>query len=66
MHSRNITNLLYSKISARPCWYLRDFSKVKIEIPVDRESAEPWHGAFEDWRYQEIGEILVVIQVKRM
>ena len=25
-------------------WYLRDHSKVKIEIPVDGYDAEPWNG----------------------
>ena len=25
-------------------WYLRDHSKVKIEIPVDGYNAEPWNG----------------------
>ncbi len=25
-------------------WYLRDHSKVNIEIPVDGYDAEPWNG----------------------
>ena len=25
-------------------WYLRDYSKVKIEIPVDGYDAEAWNG----------------------
>jgi len=28
----------------RAGWYLRDHSKVKIEIPVDDYDAEPWNG----------------------
>jgi len=28
----------------RAGWYLRDHSKVKIEIPVDGYDAEPWNG----------------------
>ena len=28
----------------RAGWYLRDHSRVKVEIPVDGYDAEPWNG----------------------
>lgn len=39
-------------------WYLRDHSKVKIEIPVDGYDAEPWNGITDYTLYRENGEVL--------
>jgi len=37
-------------------WYLRDYSKVKIEIPVDGYDAEPWNGITDYCLYRETGK----------
>jgi len=39
-------------------WYLRDHSRVKIEIPVDGYDAEPWNGISDYTLYRENGEVL--------
>jgi type I site-specific restriction endonuclease len=36
-------------------WYLRDRSKVKIDIPVDGYDAEPWNGVSDYTLYRENG-----------
>ena len=41
-------------------WYLRDHSKVKIEIPVDGYDAEPWNGVSDYCLYRENGEVLAI------
>jgi type I restriction enzyme R subunit len=46
-------------------WYLRDHSRVKIEIPVDGYDAEPWNGVSDYCLYRENGEVLAVIEAKR-
>jgi type I restriction enzyme R subunit len=46
-------------------WYLRDYSKVKIEIPVDGYDAEPWNGVSDYCLYRENGEVLAVVEAKR-
>ncbi len=46
-------------------WYLRDHSKVKIEIPVDGYDAEPWNGVTDYCLYRENGEVLAVVEAKR-
>jgi len=38
-------------------WYLRDHSKVKIEIPVDGYDAEPFNGVTDYCLYRENGEV---------
>jgi len=45
-------------------WYLRDYSKVKIEIPVDGYDTEPWNGVTDYCLYRENGEVLPVGVVK--
>ena len=42
----------------RAGWYLRDHSKVKIEIPVDGYDAAPWNGVSDYCLYRENGEVL--------
>ena len=42
-------------------WYLRDHSKVKIEIPVDGYDAEPWNGVTDYTLYRENGEVLAEV-----
>lgn len=42
-------------------WYLRDHSKVKIEIPVDGYDAEPWNGISDYILLRENGEVLAVV-----
>jgi type I restriction enzyme R subunit len=46
-------------------WYLRDHSRVKIEIPVDGYDAEPWNGVSDYCLYRENGEVLAVVEAKR-
>ncbi len=46
-------------------WYLRDHSKVKIEIPVDGYDAEPWNGVTDYALYRENGEVLAVVEAKK-
>jgi len=46
-------------------WYLRDYSRVKIEIPVDGYDAEPWNGVSDYCLYRENGEVLAVVEAKR-
>jgi type I site-specific restriction endonuclease len=46
-------------------WYLRDHSKVKIEIPVDGYDAEPWNGVSDYTLYRENGEVLAVVEAKK-
>ncbi|MCJ7586052.1 MAG: DEAD/DEAH box helicase family protein, partial [Anaerolineales bacterium] len=46
-------------------WYLRDHSKVKIEIPVDGYDAEPWNGVTDYCLYRENGEVLAVVEAKK-
>ena len=43
-------------------WYLRDHSRVKIEIPVDGYDAEPWNGVSDYTLYRENGEVLVEVK----
>ena len=43
-------------------WYLRDHSKVKIEIPVDGYDAEPWNEVSDYRLYRENGEVLAVVE----
>jgi len=47
-------------------WYLRDHSRVKIEIPVDGYDAELWNGVTDYCLYRENGEVLAVVEAKRM
>lgn len=49
----------------RAGWYLRDHSRVKIEIPVDGYDAEPWNGVTDYTLYRENGEVLAVVEAKR-
>ena len=43
----------------RAGWYLRDYSKVKIEIPADGYGAEPWNGVSDYTLSRENGEVYV-------
>jgi len=49
----------------RAGWYLRDHSKVKIEIPVDGYDAEPYNGVTDYTLYRENGEVLAVVEAKK-
>jgi type I restriction enzyme R subunit len=46
-------------------WYLRDKTKVGIEIPVDGHDAEPWNGVTDYILLRENGEVLAVVEAKR-
>ncbi|MBV6400000.1 MAG: hypothetical protein CNIPEHKO_00281 [Anaerolineales bacterium] len=46
-------------------WYLRDHSKVGIEIPADGYDAEPWNGVTDYCLYRENGEVLAVVEAKK-
>jgi type I site-specific restriction endonuclease len=50
----------------KAAWYLRDHSRVKIEIPVDGYDAEPWNGVSDYCLYRENGEVLGVVEAKRV
>jgi type I site-specific restriction endonuclease len=43
-------------------WYLRDHSKVKLEIPVDWYDAEPWNCVTDYCLYRANGEVLAVVE----
>lgn len=45
-------------------WYLRDHTKIKIEIPVDGYDAEPWNGISDYCLYRENGEVPVLSLVE--
>jgi len=45
-------------------WFLRDKTKVKIEIPVDGYDAAPWNGITYYSLYRENGEILAIVEAK--
>jgi len=49
----------------RAGWFLRDHSKVKIEVPVDGYDKEPWNGVSDYCLYRENGEILAVVEAKK-
>ena len=46
-------------------WYLRDHSKVQIEIPVDGYDAEPWNGVSDCCLYRENGENFAIVEPKK-
>jgi type I restriction enzyme R subunit len=46
-------------------WFLRDHSRVKIEIPVDGYNAEPFNGVTDYCLYRENGEVLAVVEAKK-
>lgn len=46
-------------------WFLRDHSRVKIEIPVDGYDAEPWNGVTDYALYRENGEVLADVEAKK-
>jgi hypothetical protein len=46
-------------------WYLRDHTKVKIEIPVDGYDGEPWNGVSDYTLYRENGEVLAAVEAKK-
>ena len=46
-------------------WYLRDHSKVKIEIPEDGYDAEPWNGVTNYTLYRENWEVSAVVEAKK-
>jgi len=43
-------------------WYLRDHSRVKTEIPVDGNDAEPWNGISDYTLYRENGALLAMVE----
>src|SRR5512137_2239780 len=45
-------------------WYLRDHTKVKIEIPVDGYNVEPWNGVTDYCLNRENGDDLAVSKPK--
>jgi type I restriction enzyme R subunit len=47
-------------------WDLRDASQVGFEIPVDGAGAEPWNGVTDYSLYRPNGEIIAVVEAKRM
>ncbi|MDW8279475.1 MAG: DEAD/DEAH box helicase family protein [Anaerolineales bacterium] len=49
----------------RAGWYLRDHSRVRIEIPVDGYNKEPWNGVTDYCLYRENGDVLAVVEAKK-
>ncbi len=47
-------------------WNLLDPSQVGFEIPVDGAGAEPWNGITDYSLYRPNGEIIAVVEAKRM
>lgn len=47
-------------------WNLNDPSQVGFEIPVDGAGAEPWNGITDYSLYRPNGEIIAVVEAKRM
>lgn len=47
-------------------WNLRDSQQVALEIPVDGAGAEPWNGVTDYCLYQPNGEVIGVVEAKRM
>ncbi len=47
-------------------WNLSDASQVGFEIPVDGAGAEPWNGITDYSLYRPNGEIIAVVEAKRM
>ena len=47
-------------------WNLANRSQVKFEISVDGEDAEPWNGVTDYSLYRANGEIIAVVEAKRM
>lgn len=46
-------------------WFLRDHSRVRIEIPVDGYDAAPWNGITDYCLYRPNGEALGVVEAKK-
>jgi len=46
-------------------WYLRDHTRVRIEIPVDGYDAAPWNGVTDYCLYRENGEVIAIVEAKR-
>ena len=46
-------------------WFLRDHSKLGIEIPVDGYDKEPWNGVTDYCLFRENGEVLAVVEAKK-
>jgi type I site-specific restriction endonuclease len=46
-------------------WFLRDHSKVRVEIPVDGYDAEPWNGVTDYCLYRENGDVLAMVEAKK-
>ena len=51
---------------AKAGWNLGNRSQVRFEIPVDGENAEPWNGITDYSLYRPNGEIIAVVEAKRM
>src|SRR2546423_2961756 len=47
-------------------WNLHDGTQVALEIPVDGAGAEPWNGITDYCLYRPNGEVLAVVEAKRM
>ncbi len=47
-------------------WYLHDHTRVRIEIPVDGYDAAPWNGVSDYILLRENGEVLAVVEAKKM
>ena len=46
-------------------WFLRDHTKVRIEIPVDGYDTQPWNGVTDYVLLRENGEVLAVVEAKK-
>lgn len=57
---------LIDKALSVAAWNLLDASQVGFEIPVDGAGAEPWNGVTDYSLYRPNGEIIAVVEAKRM
>jgi type I restriction enzyme, R subunit len=57
---------LIDKALSAAAWNLLDASEVGFEIPVDGAGAEPWNGVTDYCLYRPNGEIIAVVEAKRM
>jgi type I restriction enzyme R subunit len=57
--------LLIDPALERAGWYLRDHTRIRIEIPVDGYDAAPWNGITDYCLYRENGEVIAVVEAKR-
>lgn len=62
----NTRKQLIDRDLATAGWNVDDPARVGLEIPVDGEDAEPWNGVTDYCLYRQNGEVIAVVEAKRM